>query len=456
MEKSALAIFIVALGAIIFEIAVFSVIKADSPWIRALPALVPFVGLIATVLFAVTKDTWIVELARVVNSKMRMFPALLYLSTVLVVAIAVSFGHYVWLAAGAKDGEFIVQVVQKDDVPDQAISGLPVILDHKLKSEILNRPTDKFGKASFEVDANDVFALRILKSAGEDASAFVISSSAQVNEKTKRGFQLIQLSGIPEDSWVRSAKTASVQSFAQFPATFFHWHDNAREQHVINVDASPSAFPFSLPGAETILRREAFSVGFSPLLRLPRWVAYKVVRGQAISRRMDKFMPDPALPSSYQATASDYSNNSFDRGHLVRRSDLFGLGEKATSEVSYMSAVVPQLDFVNQKTWLALEGYTSKKAVPDNEVYVIRGPIFEPAGAGKMVNVTLMGANLIPVPTHFFQILFISNGLSHVVEAYIVPNKYTQVDSMDVTPFQSSVRTIAERTGLVFDAELMR
>jgi predicted neutral ceramidase superfamily lipid hydrolase len=119
MEKSALVILLLALGAIIFEFAVFSVVKANSPWLKVLPALIPFVGLIATVFFSVAKDTWMVELAKFVNNKMRQFPSVLYLSAVLAVAVSVSFGHYVWQLAEAKEGQFTVQLVQKDDVPDQ-------------------------------------------------------------------------------------------------------------------------------------------------------------------------------------------------------------------------------------------------------------------------------------------------------------------------------------------------
>ena len=455
MEKSALVILLLAIGTIIFEFAVFSVVKANNPWLKALPTLVPFLGLIATVFFSVAEDTWLVELAKFVNHKIRQFPPVLYLSAILAVAVSIGFGHYVWQLTGLKEGQFIVQVVQKDDVPDQYVSGLPVIIDHKLKNEKFERETDKFGKASFEVDVSDVFALRLRKSANQEADIFVITSNAQVSNKTKKGFQLVKLSGIPQKAWVKSSETITDQNFAQFPAVFFRWHDNGKAQHVIDVDNIEAVFPFTLPGAETVIKREAFTVGFSPLLKLPRWVAYKVARGEAIQRRRD-FKPDPALPSSYQASSSDYRGNDFDRGHLVRRSDMFGLGKKATFEVYYLSAVVPQLDYVNQKTWLALEVYTSEKATTDRDVYVIRGPIYEPVDDGRTVNVTLMGANLVPVPTHFFQILFIAGQEGNAVEAHIVPNTYVPFEDQDVAHFRTSVQSIVQKTGLHFDAQLLR
>jgi len=68
MARVALINFLVGLGAIIFELANLSVIESSNPWLKALPALVPFIALIATVFFAVAKDVWMMELAKAVIS----------------------------------------------------------------------------------------------------------------------------------------------------------------------------------------------------------------------------------------------------------------------------------------------------------------------------------------------------------------------------------------------------
>jgi DNA/RNA endonuclease G (NUC1) len=196
-------------------------------------------------------------------------------------------------------------------------------------------------------------------------------------------------------------------------------------------------------------------VGFSPLLKLPRWVAYRIVTGKSFAREPGEFMPDPALPAAYQALSSDYSGNDFDRGHLVRRQDLFGLGRRAAREVSYLTAVVPQLSYVNRRIWFALEDYASAKAGSGREVYIIRGPVYAPAAGSTMVNVTLMGASLVPVPTHFFQILAIVESGTMTVEAHLIPNSYVPLETGDVAQFRASVRSIAQKTGLQLDVKLL-
>jgi DNA/RNA endonuclease G (NUC1) len=454
MEKSALIVLIIALGAIIFEFAVFSVIKSSSPWIKALPTLVPFIGLLATVFFSATKDNWLVELAKSIKAQILGFPLALYLCTILAVAVSIGFGHFVWQLSGAKEGLYTIQVVRKDDVPDQYLSGLPVFLDHKLKTESLKHDTDENGKANFEVDLSDVFAVRI-QSPENPRRVFVVSSEEQVSDKTKKGFKLVKLDGIPEKSWITTANsTIKGESFAQFPEEFFRFHN--QRGNIINVDNAQANFPFTLPDAETVIIRSSFSVGFSPLLRLPRWVAYKIVPRVPIARDRENFIADPVLPSSYQASSLDYKDNPFDRASLARRSDMSGLGKKATLEVSHLSNVIPLLNYANQKIYFALREYASNKATTGRDVYVIRGPIYEPLVKSSMVNVTLIGQNLIPVPTHFFQILYVAGNGIKSIEAHIVPNKYIPFENKDLAKFRVKVQDIKQKTGLQFDEILTK
>jgi len=197
-------------------------------------------------------------------------------------------------------------------------------------------------------------------------------------------------------------------------------------------------------------------VGFSPLLKLPRWVVYRIATGKSLTREPYGYIPDPALPAAYQASSSDYRRTDFDRGHLVRRQDLFGFGRRAQREISYLTAVVPQLSYVNRRIWFALEEYASAKAGAGRKVYIIRGPVYAPAAGSTIVNVTLMGTSLVPVPTHFFQILVISENGTMTVEAHLVPNSYVPFETGDVAQFRASVRSIARKTGLQFDAELLK
>ncbi len=450
MLRVAVLVLVLAAGALVFEFSVFSIIKANNPWVKALPALVSFAACVAAVFWASKKDAWVTDLARSVMKALLRRPALLYLCAVAAGTAAVVFGLRVRDLSHEREGKFAVQIVRRDDVPEQYVKGMPVTVDHKLRTEVVRRLTDDSGRAEFDVDAADVFAVRIQKSDDPAAGVFVLKSDAQINEKTKRGFQLVRLVDIPEESWIESALTeSSAGEFAQIPPSYLRWRGDERAPHMITEAGAVSTFPFTLPDAETVIIRREFTVGFSPLLRLPRWVAYRIVPGETIRRRPDRFVSDPELPERYQASPADYRNNDFDRGHLVRRADLFGLGEASTLKIFYLSAVVPQLSYVNQRMWLALEEYTSAKAMAGNDVYVIRGPIYDSAPGNATVNVTLMGPNRVPVPTHFFQVMYAGKSASSV-EAHIVPNAYAPLKNKDVSIFRTSVSAVSEKTGLAF------
>jgi hypothetical protein len=218
------------------------------------------------------------------------------LSAAVAIAVAIGLGIHVSGVSGAKEGQFTVQIVKKEDVPDQDVPGLPVTLDQKLRNQVLERRTDASGRASFDVDPTDIFAVRIRKSAEPHAPVFVLASDAQVDAQTKHDFKLVRLADIPEESWIKRTSpspgaAAADQRFAQLPPAFFRWRDSGRAQDVINVDSEREAFPFRLPGAETIIRRTAFTVGFSPLLKLPRWVAYRIAPGKSLVRMRDHWVP---------------------------------------------------------------------------------------------------------------------------------------------------------------------
>jgi DNA/RNA endonuclease G (NUC1) len=119
----------------------------------------------------------------------------------------------------------------------------------------------------------------------------------------------------------------------------------------------------------------------------------------------------------------------------------------------YLTTVVPQLDYVNRKTWLELEKYTSLLAA-DSRVFVIRGPMYQAKNGASLVNALLMGPGLIPVPTDFFQILVVQGRSALQVEAHIIPNTYVPFTTSDLPKFKVSVGDISKATGLTFDAKL--
>lgn len=465
MQRIALVVLVLSIAALVFVFAAFSALRAENPWIKALPALLPFAALVATVFFAVGEDAWVPTLVRRAIKDLIANPGWLYTVAGVAAVSALALGWHVGQLSRAREGLYAVQVVKENDVPEEQLPGIPVTLEHKLRREVVERLTDSEGKAEFSVDLADVFAVRVRCTADPEAPVVVLASDARVNDKTKTQYLLVRRNTIPDVAWLGSA-TASPpgearDTFAQIPAAYFRWQRSVDSAHTIDADGEPGLFPFTLPGAEVVIRRREFTLGFSPRLRLPRWVAYRIMPGPIQPRRLDNFPTDPAIPANYQASVADYATNPYDRGHLVRRADLFGWGEAAWRKAFYLSAVVPQLGYVNQKSWLALEEYTSRLArdgqADGRIVYVIRGPAFAETGADGMVNTTMIGEGLLPVPTHFFQILVVRtpDGVLRT-ECHLVPNAYVPLDQKGVERFLVPVARIAQQTGLTIDAQLLR
>jgi DNA/RNA endonuclease G (NUC1) len=458
------AVLVIASGVIVFQSAVLFTLKSNDPWIKSLPALVPFIAFVAILFLSLGKDAWQIELGRMAAEFLQRHTTITALATAFAMCCAGLLSRYNWTLAHAKEGRFVVHVVRQNDVPEDYIANVPVIIEHKLRFEPpIEKPTAANGRAEFEVDHTDVFTVRLLRSPDKGADVFVVKSNTSVSEKNNTAVELVRLADIPNDAWIKSRTSAATAAtpgaeeiFARLPPKYFQWRTGIPSVHTVAdpPDFKPT-FPFPLPPAETLILRREFAIGFSPVLRLPRWVAYAIVPGDPIQRSADVFLADPLLPAAYQAASRDFVDNDFDRGHLVRRADLFGLGEESVRKIFYLSAVVPQLAYVNRKTWLALESQTFQLAKADDaKVHVLRGPVFAASPGRDLVEVSLIGPNQIPVPTHFFQIARTERQGQIEVTAHLVPNRYVALGDDGLNVFKSSVADIARLSGLPLDTLL--
>ena len=463
MVRICFVVLVACVALIVFEFSVFATLRADSLLFRALPSLVPFAGLMATVFFALSANDLLVKYLRQFAQFLANRKIILLATTTVSALATIGFGEYVRELSYEKDGIFVVQVVHKADVANQVIPDIPIELDQKLKKEQLNQRTDADGKAYFNVNLTDTFAVRVRQSSQPDAPVAVLGDSKlKIDDKTKSNFLLVKFDEL-EGAWIKTnAADAWIDkknlAYAQIPETYFRWQQNSGPPSNINVDSDPLTVPFDLPSSEVILRRKAFLVGFSPRLRLARWVAYKIIPGPRLQRENSPWIADPALPASYQATSNDYKASGYDRGGLVSRRDLFGLGAAEVNKLFNLTVIVPQLAFVNRRSWLLLEEYTSRKADNGAEVFVVRGPIFA-VGDGRSLGTTLLGANAIPVPTHFFQVTVDTGKTPWKVEAYVMPNAYVATmtsNSESLQLFRTSVKRIEAMTGLTFDSQISR
>jgi endonuclease G len=454
------SILFLGLGVMVYAAAVFASLKSDSHWIKGVPPLVTFLFVIASVFFSVKKDTWLVDAVRRASLWFQDRIVILFLVALATSAAAVFGGLFVWKAANSKDGQLVVRVFKDAPVREQALPDIPVQFDNQLKEELIQRVTDSRGQVQLDANASDVYSIEIRQSKEEGALRTIIDPAAQINVKdTKQNLRQVLFGQIVKDAWIKpsgsDSDTENLHPFAFMPESFFRWQSKGLPQ-TMKVEANSLTVPFALPGAETIIHRKAYVVGFSPQLRLPRWVVYKVVPGATVPRRteIERFYHDPDLPAVQQLDDSAYRQNDYDRGHLIRRADVVGLGETELPKINYFTVVVPQLAFVNRQSWSSIERHTSAQADAGANVYVIRGPMFSTKDGQPKVGVTFIGPQAAPVPTHFFQISLVQTNGSRRVEAFVVPNTYVDMEGGDISRFRTSVDAISKATGLEFESSL--
>lgn len=230
------------------------------------------------------------------------------------------------------------------------------------------------------------------------------------------------------------------------------------EQELSNVDELPRSgdrrqigdpalqaanAPCGVPDAPMTVNRYSYILGLAPALRVPMWAAYAVaVADGRMDRGLRRWKIDPLIPENMQATLADYRRSGYDRGHLVSPLDVMFKGRVAVLEASYLAAVTPQVPELNRGAWLELERATRNLARRlGREVYVVDGPLFEDPDP------ITIGANDIPVPSHFFRVVtWIENGAFQWA-AHLVPNG----EGVPVTVQHSAVPIIEieQRAGLV-------
>jgi endonuclease G len=214
-----------------------------------------------------------------------------------------------------------------------------------------------------------------------------------------------------------------------------------------NFELREERAPFGVPDAPWIADRRGFTLGYDPQHRRPVFTAY-VIDGAsfvAVRRNPDvRFAPDPALPPEVQPRSEEFRGSGYDRGHLVRVSDIAPIPE-ADVEAHYMSAVVPQVRQSNQMTWLSIENYASSAAIANKEkIWIMTGPIYR-RSAGEPEMVLALGESATPIPVSLFRILARRVGDAWQVQAFLARNDETV--QRDPMMFVTSVRAIDTLVG---------
>jgi endonuclease G len=183
-----------------------------------------------------------------------------------------------------------------------------------------------------------------------------------------------------------------------------------------------------------VLEKHGFTVGYSPSLRHPVWVAYKTypVPQAELPPRPSGFKADPEARNSPRH--KDYAKTGYDRGHMAPNLAIASrYGKTGQVQTFLTSNVCPQRPGLNQGPWRDLE-FRLSELWPRcyGDVWVIVGAVTPPDAKRLPAGVS--------VPAAFYQIA--------------VAQENGQVRALAVYMPQSIPRRAYARASLVSIAEI--
>lgn len=153
-------------------------------------------------------------------------------------------------------------------------------------------------------------------------------------------------------------------------------------------------------------------------------------------RRNNNFREDKSLPEPFRATLNDYSESSYDRGHLAPAGD-FTYSREVMSESFFLSNIIPQNPNNNRGIWNVLEEYTRNLTISHNRLYVITGTIYDSS-------IVYIG-DKVAVPSHLYKIIV--DPKTNKSLAFLIPNKDIYIP---LTNFIVPLSTLNNLTGIDF------
>lgn len=210
------------------------------------------------------------------------------------------------------------------------------------------------------------------------------------------------------------------------------------EQSQTEYDNLALGFP---GGADTVVDRVGYALGYIEYHEQPAWVVYKLTRDEVltkVSKRKNRFKEDPEIPTG-SACSADYRRSGYDRGHLAPAADM-AFSEQTMAESFYYSNMSPQHPKFNRGIWKKLEEQVRQFAVREGEVYVVTGPVLP-----NEKTITI-GPNRVTVPTHYYKVVYDLTEPKKMI-GFILPNTNVKADLKD---FAVTVRQVEEQTGLDF------
>ena len=252
---------------------------------------------------------------------------------------------------------------------------------------------------------------------------------------------------------VKTPRPAAQYATADFPAAG-HGYD----EEFLPGFRLPLTRPPNQAAGGLVLDYEHFSVvmGHRGFARL---TACNIDRARLVVIRGDRdpWGLDPRIPLSAQLGHELYTENEWDRGHLVRPRNV-AWGDEEVARRAYRHAftytnVTPQHIYFNQQTWAALEDHVLRGFYPEaRRLTVFNGPVL------RDTDYPYRGTR---IPRSFWMIAVAENTADPArphVKAWLVPQYEFSPDGVlailpgnrQFATFETTVAKVAEVTGLSF------
>lgn len=207
-----------------------------------------------------------------------------------------------------------------------------------------------------------------------------------------------------------------------------------------------------------------FTVIQSKSRRLPRITAVNIdgARSYALKRR-GTWRLDGRIATEHQIGNELYTDNPFDRGHMVRRRDP-GWGasraeaQDGETDTFHYTNSAPQHEDLNQKDWVGLEDYILEAAeTRDFKVSVFTGPIFRDGDRRLRPGV---GSTEVQIPEEFWKVaVMVNNDTGRLSATGYVLSQGAMIRGLteaafvfgEYATYQVRVKAIEAATGLDFD-----
>ena len=210
-----------------------------------------------------------------------------------------------------------------------------------------------------------------------------------------------------------------------------------------------AAFPafsqsWELPKSSSFDYHSGYSFEYSNEYKQSRWVAYKLIGGNALKKTLPEvqFFNDPKLPLG-ALNNEDFYQRVYPPGHLKpsgdSRSDF-----NEMHDAYYYANVCPMQPTFDQETWRILENMVRGWSLIFDTIYVASGPAFKKKSDS-------VGVHKVSVPDYFYKVLLVHNGIDMQMIGFVLPNIDVRYDYIK-NPV--SVDSVERVTGIDFFYQL--